>query len=219
MNLLEKYNIPSNAVFAVAGPVGVGKTTMTKGLANALNFKPSFEHVDDNPYLKNYYKNFLEWGFKLQIFFLGKRYIEQKEVFENGGGYVLDRSIYEDAGIFALKLFEQGDMTYDDYQTYTTLFDAMVKKTPYFPAPTALVYIEGELEDIVERIKIRARANGEEETDVEYWRDLYNRYHRWISEFTECPVVKVNINEYDLKNNPESIEVVISKIAEAIHSK
>ena len=217
MNLLEKYDIPKNAIFTVAGTVGVGKSTLTNSLSKALGFKTSFENVQNNPYLDKYYKDFLAWGFHLQIFFLAERFKEQKRMFHEGGGFVQDRSIYEDTGIFARMLKDQGNMTDEDFNTYSSLFEAMVL-TPYFPAPNALIYIDGDLEDVLERIKKRGRKM-EQETDVAYWKDLYNRYDTWINNFNHCPVVKININEYDLKNNPESIEVVVAKIAQAIHTK
>src|SRR5690606_34474404 len=101
MNLREKYNIPNDAVITIAGTVGVGKSTTTKALAKALNFKTSFEKVDTNPYLDKFYADFERWSFHLQIYFLGERFKEQKRIFEYGGGFVQDRSIYEDTGIFA----------------------------------------------------------------------------------------------------------------------
>ena len=139
MNLREKYNIPGNAVITVAGTVGVGKSTLTKALAKALNFRTSFEKVDDNPYLEKFYADFEKWSFHLQIYFLAERFKEQKRIFEYGGGFVQDRSIYEDTGIFARMHYEKGTMSKEDYETYTSLFNAMVM-TPFFPHPDFLIY-------------------------------------------------------------------------------
>src|SRR5690606_16576438 len=166
MNLREKYNIPNNAVITIAGTVGVGKSTMTKSLAKALNFRTSFEKVDTNPYLDKYYKDFKKWSFHLQIYFLAERFKEAKRIFEYGGGFVQDRSIYEDTGIFARMQYEKGNMTKEDYETYTSLFDAMVM-TPFFHHPDLLIYLEGSFEDILARIKERGRPM-EQETPVEY---------------------------------------------------
>ena len=110
MNLREKYGIPQNAVITIAGTVGVGKSTMTKALADALNFRTSFEKVDANPYLDRFYDDFEKWSFHLQIYFLAERFKEQKRIFEYGGGFIQDRSIYEDTGIFAKMHVEKGTM-------------------------------------------------------------------------------------------------------------
>ena len=105
---------------------------MTKALAEALNFRTSFEKVDTNPYLDKFYEDFEKWSFHLQVYFLAERFKEQKRIFEYGGGFVQDRSIYEDTGIFAKMHYDKGTMSPTDYETYTNLFDAMVM-TPYFP--------------------------------------------------------------------------------------
>ena len=142
MNLREKYGIPQNAVITIAGTVGVGKSTMTQGLADALHFRTSFENVDQNPYLDLFYKDFEKWSFHLQIYFLAERFKEQKRIFEYGGGFIQDRSIYEDTGIFAKMHMEKGTMNPVDYETYTNLFEAMVM-TPYFPIPICLYTWKG----------------------------------------------------------------------------
>src|SRR5690625_4719574 len=147
MNIANRYGIPNNAVITIAGTVGIGKSTMTKSLAKALNFRTSFEKVDGNPYLNQFYKDFERWSFHLQIYFLAERFKEQKRIFEYGGGFVQDRSIYEDTGIFAKMHYEKGTMNKVDYETYTSLFDAMVM-TPYFPHPDLLIYLEGSFEDV-----------------------------------------------------------------------
>ncbi len=131
MNLRQKYDIPNDAVITIAGTVGVGKSTMTTALANALGYRTSFEKVDSNPYLDKFYADFTRWSFHLQVYFLAERFKEQKRIFEYGGGFVQDRSIYEDTGIFAKMHHEKGTMTETDYETYKGLFDAMVM-TPYF---------------------------------------------------------------------------------------
>ena len=140
MNLRTKYNIPSNSVITIAGTVGVGKSTLTNALADALQFRTSFEVVDTNPYLDKFYHDFSRWSFHLQVYFLAERFKEQKKIFEYGGGFIQDRSIYEDTGIFAKMHYEKGTMSEVDYQTYTSLFDAMVM-TPYFPHPDLLIYL------------------------------------------------------------------------------
>ena len=211
MNLRVKYDIPANAVITIAGTVGVGKSTMTNALADALRFRTSFEKVDTNPYLDKFYADFERWSFHLQIYFLAERFKEQKRIFEYGGGFIQDRSIYEDTGIFAKMHYEKGTMSPVDYETYKSLFDAMVM-TPYFPHPDLLIYLEGSIDDILERIKLRGRPM-EQQTPVSYWEEMHGRYENWINNFNACPVLRLNINDYDLFNNPESIEPIVEKIA------
>lgn len=211
MNLREKYGIPANAVITIAGTVGVGKSTMTKALANALNFRTSFEKVDSNPYLDKFYDDFEKWSFHLQVYFLAERFKEQKRIFEYGGGFIQDRSIYEDTGIFAKMHEEKGTMSKIDYETYKNLFDAMVM-TPYFPHPDLLIYLEGPIEDILERIEERGRPM-EQQTPKDYWYEMHGRYENWIDGFNACPVLRLDINDYDLMKNPDTVEVIVERIS------
>ncbi|MBS4206453.1 deoxynucleoside kinase [Lederbergia citrea] len=214
MDLRTKFNIPSNAVIAIAGTVGVGKSTMTRTLAEALGFKTSFEKVDANPYLDLFYHDFERWSFHLQIYFLAERFKEQKRMFEQGGGFIQDRSIYEDTGIFAKMHYEIGNMTETDYETYINLFEAMVM-TPYFPHPDLLLYLEGPLEDILQRIHLRGRPM-EQQTPDSYWIEMHERYEKWIESFDACPVLRLNINDYDLINDSSSINSIIEQISKHI---
>lgn len=211
MNLRKKYDIPANSVITIAGTVGVGKSTMTNALADALQFKTSFEKVDTNPYLDKFYDDFDRWSFHLQVYFLAERFKEQKRIFEYGGGFIQDRSIYEDTGIFAKMHYEKGTMNPTDYETYTSLFDAMVL-TPYFPHPDLVIYLEGSLDDILSRIKDRGRPM-EQSTPIAYWTEMHQRYEEWINQFNACPVLRLNINEYDLIRSEGSIEPIIERIA------
>lgn len=217
MNLRKKYDIPNNAVITIAGTVGVGKSTMTNALASALNFRTSFEKVDSNPYLDKFYDDFDRWSFHLQIYFLAERFKEQKRIFEYGGGFIQDRSIYEDTGIFAKMHYEKGTMNQVDYETYTSLFEAMVM-TPYFPHPDLLIYLEGSIDDILDRIKERGRPM-EQQTPVEYWKEMHQRYEEWINHFNACPVLRLNINDYDLVQGEEAIEPIIERIASFMEHK
>lgn len=214
MNLREKYGIPKNAVITIAGTVGVGKSTMTKALAEALQFRTSFENVDANPYLENFYEDFEKWSFHLQIYFLAERFKEQKRIFEYGGGFIQDRSIYEDTGIFAKMHVEKGTMNLTDYDTYTSLFDAMVM-TPYFPHPNLLIYLDGSIDDILSRIQERGRPM-EQSTPVEYWHEMHERYENWINSFNACPVLRLNINDYDLMKSPDTVETIVERIGHCI---
>ncbi len=191
---------------------------MTKALANALDFKTSLEVVDNNPYLDKFYADFKRWSFHLQIYFLAERFKEQKRIFEYGGGFVQDRSIYEDTGIFAKMHFEKGTMSEVDYETYRSLFEAMVM-TPYFPHPDLLIYLEGSFDDIVDRIKLRGRPM-EQQTPISYWKEMHERYQNWIEQFNSCPVLRLNIADYDLINNEESLDLILDKVSNMIrHSR
>ena len=216
MKWREKYGIPNDAVITIAGTVGVGKSTMTTALAEALDFKTSFEKVDHNPYLESFYKDFERWSFHLQVYFLAERFKEQKKIFEYGGGFVQDRSIYEDTGIFAKMHYEKGTMSPTDYETYKNLFDAMVM-TPYFPHPDLLIYLEGSLDEVIGRIHQRGREM-ERKTPVSYWEEMHERYRKWIDSFNACPVLRINITDYDLKQE-ESLEPILEKIGRRIGNR
>ncbi|GEL78761.1 deoxynucleoside kinase [Tenuibacillus multivorans] len=216
MKINNQYGIPNDTVITIAGTVGVGKSTMTNALADALGFRTSFEKVDGNPYLDNFYKDFERWSFHLQVYFLAERFKEQKRIFEYGGGFVQDRSIYEDTGIFAKMHQEKGTMSEIDYQTYKNLFDAMVM-TPYFPHPDLLIYLEGSFDDVLERLRSRGRKM-EQDTPIEYWREMYNRYEEWINNFNTCPVMRININDYDLFENGDSIEPILERVGKFVQA-
>ncbi|MBY8914897.1 deoxyadenosine/deoxycytidine kinase [Bacillus sp. YC2] len=212
---MKDIQIPNNSIITVAGTVGVGKSTLTKALAKRLGFKTSLEEVEENPYLEKFYHDFERWSFHLQIYFLAERFKEQKNIFESGGGFVQDRSIYEDTGIFAKMHADKGTMSLTDYKTYTSLFEAMVM-TPYFPHPDVLIYLEGDLENILNRIEKRGREM-ELQTNRSYWEEMYTRYEDWISGFNACPVLKVRIEDYDLIADEQSLEPLIEKISKTIN--
>lgn len=214
MNLREKYHIPNDSIITVAGTVGVGKSTMTNALANALNFRTSFEKVEANPYLEDFYADFERWSFHLQIYFLAERFKEQKKILEYGGGFIQDRSIYEDTGIFAKMHYENGTMSKIDYETYTNLFEAMVM-TPYFPHPDLLIYLDGTLEAVLERIQVRGRKM-EKETPISYWEEMFARYENWINHFNACPTLRINISDYDLMQKEGAVESILEEIGQSI---
>ena len=210
MKLSDKYNIPNDTIITIGGMVGIGKSTITNSLADALNFRTSLEKVDTNPYLDKFYHDFERWSFHLQIYFLAERFKEQKKIFQYGGGFIQDRSIYEDTGIFAKMHYEKGTMSPTDYETYSSLFEAMVL-TPFFPHPDLLIYLEGSFEQVLERIQMRGREM-EQQTPIAYWEEMYTRYTEWINNFNLCPVLRLSIEEYDLINDPDSVELILEKI-------
>jgi deoxyadenosine/deoxycytidine kinase len=165
--------------------------------------------------LDKFYQDFHRWSFHLQIFFLAERFKEHKRIFDAGGGFVQDRSIYEDTGIFAKMHADQGTMTAVDYATYTSLFEAMVM-TPYFPHPDVLIYLEGSLPSILKRIEERGR-DMEIQTERSYWERMHVRYAEWIDGFDACPVLRLNIDEYDV-HDPASMDRIVKRIDELIVS-
>lgn len=213
--MTDQFHIPQDALITVAGTVGVGKSTLTTALASRLGFRTSMEKVDNNPYLEKFYHDFERWSFHLQIYFLAERFKEQKAIVEAGGGFVQDRSIYEDTGIFAKMHADQGTMSKTDYETYTSLFQAMVM-TPYFPHPDVLIYLEGNLSSILKRIQLRGREM-EIQTDVSYWQHMHERYAKWIEEFNACPVLRLNIDEYDATDEA-SLDEIIRQAGEIIQA-
>ncbi len=211
MNKIEN----KTASIAIAGTVGVGKSTLANKLGELFDFKVMHENVASNPYLDKYYNDFNTWAFHLQIFFLAERFKDQKKMFSYGGGFIMDRSIYEDIEIFAKMNYEKGTMSEDDWDTYKSLFEAMVM-SPYFEKPDIIIYLEGNIDHVVERIQERGREM-EIATDIEYWRELDIRYKQWIDEITDMKVLRLNINQYDV-NDDESMRIVTEKIKKIVNA-
>lgn len=210
-------NNTSKHLITVAGMVGIGKTTFTKALAKCLHYHTSLESVDGNPYLDTFYHDFNRWVFHLQIYFLGERFKEAKRIEKTPGSFIQDRSIYEDTDIFARMHYEKGTMSNADYRTYTSLFEAMVM-TPYFRPPDLLIYLYGSLPATLKRIENRGRRM-EKKTPVSYWKEMYRRYNDWIDHFQACPVLKINIDEYDLIGRPQSLNRIVPLIEARLSAK
>lgn len=201
-------------LIAVAGTVGVGKTTLVNSLAETLGWKPIYEEPDKNPYLERFYQDFKRWAFHLQIHFLTQRFQQNLYVRNQETGVIQDRTIYEDKHIFTQLHFENGNITQDEFATYHLLFNAIIEN-PSYQAPDLIVYLSGRFESILERVKKRGRA-AEADTSKDYWYDLYQYYERWIDEFDACPVLKLDIEEYDLHNDADSIKHIITKISDKL---
>lgn len=206
-------NYPKDCIISIAGTVGVGKTTLSNALAKKLDYKLALEKVSNNPYLEDFYADLSKWAFHLQMFFLSDRYKEQMKMAQVGGGYIQDRTIYEDTQIFARMLYEQGNMSERDYETYTSLFNAMVMNQQ-FPHPNVIIYLEADFDRVISQINHRGRKM-EVATPLDYWRDLYTRYEKWIDSVSVCPVIRVNIEEINL-NDAGSIDNVLDRVGEIL---
>lgn len=207
---------PRKRLISVAGMVGIGKTTLAKALAGRMGYRTSLEKVDGNPYLNAFYEDFKRWAFHLQIYFLGERFKEHRQIWESPAGFIQDRSIYEDTDIFARMHFENGNMSRTDYETYTSLFQAMVM-APYFHHPDLLIYLHGSPDAAIRRIRWRGRQ-AEEGTPAEYWREMHGRYEKWIADFTACPILKIDIDDYDLFDDQASFDRILDSVASALHN-
>ncbi|UIF32179.1 deoxynucleoside kinase [Staphylococcus aureus] len=212
---MNNYGIPQNAIITIAGTVGVGKSTLTVPHMQELPIS-NLDKAQLAQYC-SFYSDFVKASLILEREDLMlERDKEQKRMFEYGGGFVQDRSIYEDVDIFAKMHEEEGTMSKEDFKTYSDLFNAMVM-TPYFPKPDVMIYLECNYDEVIDRIIERGREM-EINTDPEYWKKLFKRYDDWINSFNACPVVRININEYDIHKDPESLNPMIDKIARIIQT-
>ncbi|NOQ97239.1 MAG: AAA family ATPase [Calditrichae bacterium] len=201
----------SNYLVGIAGNIGVGKTTLTRNLADRLGWKAYFESVIDNPYLDNFYKDMRRWSFNLQIYFLAHRFRVQKVISDSGLPSIQDRTIYEDVEIFARSLYEQGYMSERDHQTYRDLFNDMVF---FIPKPDLIVYLKASIKTLVARIKSRGR-DFERTISPDYLEYLNLAYDRWIREAQEkFTILTVNADEVDFIKENDKFEELVIKIRE-----
>lgn len=201
----------SNYLVGIAGNIGVGKTTLTRNMADRLGWKAYFESVIDNPYLDNFYKDMRRWSFNLQIYFLAHRFRSQKLISDSGLPSIQDRTIYEDVEIFARSLYEQGYMSERDYQTYRDLFNDMVF---FLPKPDLIIYLKASIKTLVARIKSRGR-DFERTISPDYLEYLNLAYERWIREAQEkFTILTVNADEVDFIKENDKFEELVKKIRE-----
>tara|TARA_Y100000768_G_scaffold389043_2_gene391419 strand:- start:12248 stop:12922 length:675 start_codon:yes stop_codon:yes gene_type:complete len=202
-----------NKMFVVvAGNIGSGKTTLTRKLSERLSWKPHFESVQDNPYLADFYKDMTRWSFPLQVYFLNHRFNTHKMI-ENGSfSAIQDRSIYEDANIFARALFEQGDLDKRDYETYCTLYESMIQ---YLSSPTLMIFLKRSVPKLLERIKMRGR-DYEQAIPVDYLTKLNGYYDEWYDSYDLGKSLVVDTDELDFLENEDHFNKLVHKIHDSI---
>ena len=193
---------------AIAGNIGAGKTTLTKLLAKHYNWKPHFESVEENPYLDDFYAEMERWSFNLQVFFLNSRFRQILELRETGKKIIQDRTIYEDAHIFAPNLHAMGLMTNRDYQNYSSLFELMENLvTP----PDLLIYLRSSIPNLVGQIHKRGR-DYENSISIDYLSRLNERYEAWITTYTKGKLLIIDVDNLDFVDNQEDLGYIIDRI-------
>lgn len=198
--------------FAVAGNIGSGKTTLTGMLAKHYGWEPHFEDVDDNPYLNDFYEDMQRWSFNLQIYFLNSRLSQILDIRKKGIDVIQDRTIYEDAYIFAPNLHSMGLMSTRDFENYFTLFQLM---TSLIEAPDLLIYLRATVPTLVNQIQKRGREY-ENSIRLDYLKRLNERYEAWIESYNNGKLLIVEVDKLDF-NRPEDLRDVINKIDAQIH--
>ncbi len=197
---------------AIAGNIGSGKTTLTRLMARHLGWKPHFEDVDNNPYLHSFYEDMQRWSFNLQIYFLNSRFRQVVEIRKSGQNIIQDRTIYEDAYIFAPNLHSMNLMSTRDFENYVSLFELM---SSFIQPPDLLIYLRASVSTLVEQIQSRGREY-EESIRLDYLKLLNERYENWISGYKLGKMLIVDVDNMNF-NKPEDLSIVIEKVNAEIH--
>ncbi len=200
---------------AIAGNIGVGKSTLTGLLATRLGWEPFFEAVDDNPYLADFYRDMRAWSFHSQVFFLSRRLRHHRQLLQRPNAVVQDRSIYEDAEVFARNLYERGQMGRRDYQVYRELYETIVN---FLPPPDLVVYLRASVPTLQKRIAMRGR-DFERTITADYLEQLNQLYERWIAHFTLCPVLTVPADDLDFVMYDRHLELIVEKVLEKLQGR
>ncbi len=200
---------------AVAGNIGVGKSTLVQMLCTRLGWEPYYEPVTENPYLADFYHDMSAWSFHSQIFFLSHRLQIHKNLVRNPGSVIQDRCVYEDAEVFAQNLFLQGYFSERDYQTYRSLYQTLCE---FLPPPDLLLYLRASVHTLSARITLRGRTY-ERTIASEYLAHLNQLYENWITGFTLCPVLAVPADNLDFVAHPYHLDLIVRKIQEKLTGK
>ncbi|MEA3446118.1 MAG: deoxynucleoside kinase [Bacteroidota bacterium] len=198
---------------AVAGNIGSGKTTLTGLLAKHYGWEPHYEDVDDNPYLNDFYEDMQRWSFNLQIYFLNSRFSQILDIRKSGKTIIQDRTIYEDAYIFAPNLHSMGLMSTRDFENYYTLFNLMAS---LIEPPDLLVYLRASVPTLVNQIQKRGREY-ENTIRIDYLNRLNERYEAWIESYKFGKLLIVDVDNTDYFSRPKDLSGVINKIDASIH--
>ncbi len=199
----------------IAGNMGVGKSTLTRLLSETLGWTPFYEAVDDNPYLVDFYKDMPQWSFQSQIFFLSRRLRSQREIMCHPGNTIQDRSVYEDAEIFARNLHQRRNMSDRDYQVYRDLYEEFIQ---FLPKPDLIVYLEARVPTLIERIHRRGR-DFEQDVSPLYLQQLNELYTAWIEDFTLCPVLTIHADILDFVRFDDHFCTIQNQILQSINGK
>ncbi len=200
---------------AIAGNMGVGKSALTQLLSEKLSWEPFYEAVDDNPYLADFYKDMKKWAFHSQVFFLSRRLRHHHQLLNRPDSVIQDRTVYEDAEIFAENLYRQGHMGERDYRSYRELYEVL---TMFLPPPDLVVYLRASVPTLKQRIAMRGR-DFEQDIPTEYLEQLNELYEEWANSFTLCPMLTVPSDSLDFVKYNSHMELVTAKILERLHGK
>jgi deoxyadenosine/deoxycytidine kinase len=198
---------------AIAGNIGAGKTTLTTLLSKHYGWVPNYETVDDNPYLNDFYNDMQRWSFNLQIYFLNSRFNQVLDIQKSGNTVIQDRTIYEDAEIFAPNLHDMGLMSTRDFENYKSLFDLM---SNLISPPDLLIYLRASVPTLVNQIQKRGRAY-EASIRLDYLKMLNERYELWISKYNASKLLIVSVDDLNFPNNPEDLSKIIDRVNAQIH--
>ena len=202
-------------IVVVAGNIGAGKTSLTERIGARLGWWTGYESVSDNPYLSDFYADMRTWSFHLQVFFLGHRAEQYLEAARDSRSAILDRSIYEDAYIFARALHHMGNLSERDYLAYRRLFELVVQG---LPKPGLLIYLKAPVPVLMERIHRRAR-NIETGISADYLTLLDNFYEEWLKAFDWCPVLTIRTDNLDFVHQTQHLETVVERIQDKLAGK
>ena len=202
-------------MIVMAGNIGAGKTSLTERIGERLGWKTAYESVADNPYLPDFYKDMKAWGFHLQIYFLGHRAEQHIHLAKMPESAIVDRSIYEDAHIFARALHHMGNMNDRDYESFLRVYDLVVKN---LPRPDLLIHLEAPVPVLMERIRRRAR-NIETGISEDYLNLLARFYEEWVEAFDLCPVLTIRSDDLDFVHKDKHLDIVVKRIKEKLSGR
>jgi deoxyadenosine/deoxycytidine kinase len=200
---------------AIAGNIGVGKSTLVDMLCRHMDWEPFYEPVTENPYLADFYSNMDQWAFHSQVFFLTHRLRAHYQLAQHPDSVVQDRSVYEDAEIFARNLFVQGHIQERDYRTYRDLYETMMR---FLPPPDLVIYLRASVSTLLNRIASRGR-DYEQTIAPDYLRSLNNLYEEWIDNFVLCPVLTVPADDLDYVAHPGHLRLILEKVQDKLTGK